>query len=574
VQQIGQGRRKVNTRIKRNAAWTGLDYKFAFIFTCTLVLLLTLVSCGSGGGGEQEGTVTSNFPPVVFTADKDTDGTVELYASFNDGTEIIKLSGTMVVGGNVVDFKVSPDGIYVAYVADQDINDVFELYSVPVDKTTTETAIKISGAMAGNGLKEVVVGSGDYFFAWAPNSSRVGYIADQNAAGVFELFSSTPDGSDNVQVSGALVAGGDVLDFEWAPASALIAYVADQDTDNKQELYVSPADSNTPNILVSGPAMGGSGIRLISEGVYDFAWSPDSAWLAYIADQILASKFELFTARPDGTNNVQVSGPLDSNRDVDAFDWSPQSDRIVYRANQNFVDALELYTVYPNIPLSSQRVTSGFGPGESTRQFAWSPTIINLEQKIAFIADKSITGLFQLYTTSPNNSNNILVSSLTPAGNVNEFAWAPNGELLAYRGETRTVGVDELFTTGRSLPDIKPLSFLIPSGGDVLNFAWAPDGSRIAYRADQRTNDVIELFTNTPSGNQFSNARISGTLTSGGDVTEFQWVPDSSGVGYIADQNTNDVYELFASLPAGGDNTLLSGTLVSGGDVVAFEWVP
>ena len=68
--------------------------------------------------------------------------------------------------------------------------------------------------------------------------------------------------------------------------------------------------------------------------------------------------------------------------------------------------------------------------------------------------------------------------------------------------------------------------------------------------------------------------RISGGLAPGGDVTEFQWAPDSSGVGYIADQNTDEVFELFASLPAGGDNTLLSGSLVNGGDVSAFEWVP
>ena len=82
------------------------------------------------------------------------------------------------------------------------------------------------------------------------------------------------------------------------------------------------------------------------------------------------------------------------------------------------------------------------------------------------------------------------------------------------------------------------------------------------------------MFTNTPKGGQVTNVRISGGLAPGGDVTEFQWAPDSSGVGYIADQNTDEVFELFASLPAGGDNTLLSGSLVNGGDVSAFEWVP
>jgi hypothetical protein len=63
-------------------------------------------------------------------------------------------------------------------------------------------------------------------------------------------------------------------------------------------------------------------------------------------------------------------------------------------------------------------------------------------------------------------------------------------------------------------------------------------------------------------------------LAFGGDVGTFKWAPDSSGVGYIADQNTNNLDELFASQPNGSDKTNLSGQLVNGGDVVSFEWVP
>ena len=155
----------MNARIREHLMVHSLASKIALVSIGILSLVFALVSCSGSGGGEEENTMTSNFPPVVFSADKDSDGTVELYASFSDGTEIIKLSGTMVAGGNVVDFKVSPDGIYVAYVADQDTNNVFELYVVPVDKAAGETAVKISGPMAGNGLKEVAALSGDYFFA-------------------------------------------------------------------------------------------------------------------------------------------------------------------------------------------------------------------------------------------------------------------------------------------------------------------------------------------------------------------------------------------------------------------------
>jgi hypothetical protein len=96
---------------------------------------------GSGGGGSSSGSL--NVPPVVFRADKDTAGKIELYAAFNNGLDIIKLSGTMVAGGNVVDFKISPDGILVAYLADQLIDDQFELFVVDV---AGGIAVNISGS--------------------------------------------------------------------------------------------------------------------------------------------------------------------------------------------------------------------------------------------------------------------------------------------------------------------------------------------------------------------------------------------------------------------------------------------
>ena len=50
--------------------------------------------------------------------------------------------------------------------------------------------------------------------------------------------------------------------------------------------------------------------------------------------------------------------------------------------------------------------------------------------------------------------------------------------------------------------------------------------------------------------------------------------PDGSRIAYLADQDTDDIIELYASLPDGEENTNLSGELVTGGDVVQFEWVP
>ncbi len=96
-----------------------------------------------------------------------------------------------------MDFKVSPNGVWVAYVADQETNNIFELYVVPVDKTAGDDLVKISGdSMAGVGVKEKA--DGRYAFEWAPDNSRIAYLADQTTPGVIQLYSNKPDGTDNL----------------------------------------------------------------------------------------------------------------------------------------------------------------------------------------------------------------------------------------------------------------------------------------------------------------------------------------------------------------------------------------
>ena len=70
--------------------------------------------------------------PLVFMAAKDTPPTVELYVTADNGQTTTKLSGSMVSGGNVTGFAISPNGRFVAYRADQETKGMFELYTVPI----------------------------------------------------------------------------------------------------------------------------------------------------------------------------------------------------------------------------------------------------------------------------------------------------------------------------------------------------------------------------------------------------------------------------------------------------------
>ena len=113
-----------------------------------------------------------------------------------------KLSGEMVLYGDVDDFKISSDSSRVVYRADQDTNGVDELYSVPIGGGTP---VK---------LNDLLVADGDvHSFRISPDSSRVVYLADQDTDEVDELYSVPINGDMPVKLNGPLVERGDVLTF-------------------------------------------------------------------------------------------------------------------------------------------------------------------------------------------------------------------------------------------------------------------------------------------------------------------------------------------------------------------------
>ncbi len=68
---------------------------------------------------------------MVYTANQDTVGVREIYSVPLDGSASpTKLNGTLPSGGGVNDsFQISPDSSRVVYTADQDTNEVYEIYS-------------------------------------------------------------------------------------------------------------------------------------------------------------------------------------------------------------------------------------------------------------------------------------------------------------------------------------------------------------------------------------------------------------------------------------------------------------
>ena len=134
----------------------------------------------AGGDVADDATFSPNSSLVLYRAEQNSDGLMELFSVSSGGGTPVRLNATLVAGGNVVRASFSPDGSRVVYLADQDTNEEFELYAVP---SFGGSPVKISGPMTGGG--NVI----DWQFS--PDGQRVVYRADQDVDEQFELYSAS-----------------------------------------------------------------------------------------------------------------------------------------------------------------------------------------------------------------------------------------------------------------------------------------------------------------------------------------------------------------------------------------------
>jgi len=193
---------------------------------------------------------------LAYIADYDTAGVNELYTvSIGNGLPA-KVSGPLVTGGSVssANFAWSPDGVYVAFVAEKDLVGLPELFVAPAGGGGS---LKLSGPL--------VAGGAVRSFRWSPDSSSLAFLAARDDATQDELFVVSSDGRYTSRVSPDLVPGGDVTGYQWSPDGTRLAFLADADVDEQFELYVAQPGGAVQKL---------SGILPAYADVTQFAWAP------------------------------------------------------------------------------------------------------------------------------------------------------------------------------------------------------------------------------------------------------------------------------------------------------------
>src|SRR5262245_27302421 len=92
---------------------------------------------------------------------------------------------------------------------------------------------------------------------------------------------------------------------------------------------------------------------------------------------------------------------------------------------------------------------------------------------------------------------------------------------------------------------------LAVGGNATAEFQFNADGSRVVYLADEDIHGVFELFSAPSVGG--AGAKISGAMTAGGTIVAGTSRPTPNGSQwlYLADQDTNERFELYRTATSG-----------------------
>ncbi len=520
---------------------------------------------------------------LAYLADQREVGTYELY--FRDVTagelsSEIRISGDLTAGGSVLQRVCwSPDRRKIAYLADQEQDEMFELYVVDVSGSPPGAAQKVSPPLP-------IGGTAYPDFAWSPTGRELAFVADEEFAGKATLYVADVTGDvpePPVKLASPSLTSAVWLQG-WSPDARWILY-----TDLRLFAVDVGCDADPEPVRVT---------NLGSEVPWEVYphWSPDSAWLALGgARTSVDSDLELYLVdmRADLPADARrISGAMPEGGELKDMYWAPDSSRILYRADQRTDEQHELFFVQVNgWTLGRIRRINGElpprypapGGGGQTRFPMWSPD----STKVTYLADQEVDGKGELWVVDVSGvvpGASIRVNSPLPdGGDVGVPEWSPNGTHLLYVADQEVDNVRNLYVVDMSgdVPGV-PLRVnppLVANGRVDGGFSWAPDQTRFVYRTDQEVFGTKHLYV-VPfaDGSPGEAVRISDPLPSFGEIQDdFRWSPDSSHLAYRADLVTDDQLDLYvvdASGTVPGAPIKVNSTMASGGSVQYYWWAP
>ncbi len=477
-------------------------------------------------GGISRYKVVANGQKVLYFGDQDTNNFGELYAVNIDGSGLAKVGASLIKFGYSVAFDATPDGSRVLYIGDRDIEGVPELYSVNMDGTNH---IKLNHNLAED--QEILS------YKVSDNSRRVIYQADVDADGFSELYAINPDGTDHVRLTSDLKS----LDFNYiiSPDGKKVIFLASRlDLKNPRELYVIDTDG-TNLVKLSGDLVAGGGI----EPYFHFL---SNNRVVYTGDQDTNDVEEIYAVNLDGSNRIKLNQPLRPNYNV-ASTFTPfaNGSKLIYTQTQiyNGTKLSDFYVVNVDgtnhVKLNPQTIYRG----------SLTYKLLPDHSKVVYGASFDDQSQVNLYSVNLDGTHHVkLNDELFFRSKVYQYEVTADSKKVIYRSDQDDYEAYEIYSVNVDGTNRIKLNKPLPENEKDYNiggFSLTPDGKKVIYKAKIDNPHLYELYVSSTDGT--TKVKVNGELVSGRSIQNVITTSDSKYIVYMSDQEVRYKYELFST---------------------------
>ncbi len=472
---------------------------------------------------------------AVFIADKDTVGLFELYSAPVDGSVFpSKISGGLPFGGGddgVRAFEISPDSTSVVFLADANVGSgTDDIYSVPIDGSSVPVQLN-------SGAERPVTG-----FGITPNSSFAVFFGVDTLSGTaaVEVYSSmigTAASAAQLSDVGQGNSSGDVVAAEFSPDSARVVYAGDGAADNVFQWYSVSVNAASPGTDVQLS----SALGFVSLG----AISSDSSTLVYAGDDSTSGTMDLFSIPIAGGASIQLN-PAMAGSGATALEISPDSNWVAYLADQDSAGVHEVYAAQTLLAGSGTRLNSAM----AGNQFADSLTISDDSNTVVFEADQNTPGTSELFGAPLDaGATPTMLHGLVSPEDVGVFANLGTpiiGGRVVY--PVIGSGVDLFSVPLDGSAGFVQINAPLAPGDSLFNAFLPPSATRLmAYGVGAAVGGVTEKAHAAAMRADLPLEQINVTAAAGSlGVQDYQIGSDEAYGVYLQDQDTAGKPELFS----------------------------